>query len=71
MFESVASRYDIMNDLMSMGAHRLWKDALMDWMRPRAGEVCLDVAGGTGDIADASGSGRAGHRRRAGCWFLT
>lgn len=52
VFESVASRYDIMNDLMSMGAHRFWKDALMDWMRPRAGEVCLDVAGGTGDIAD-------------------
>jgi len=52
VFESVASRYDIMNDLMSMGAHRLWKDALMDWMRPRAGEICLDVAGGTGDIAE-------------------
>ena len=52
VFESVASRYDIMNDLMSLGAHRFWKDALMDWMRPRAGEYCLDVAGGTGDIAE-------------------
>ena len=52
VFESVASRYDIMNDLMSLGAHRFWKDALMDWMRPRAGEHCLDVAGGTGDIAE-------------------
>lgn len=52
VFESVASRYDIMNDLMSMGAHRFWKDALMDWMRPQPGETCLDVAGGTGDIAD-------------------
>ncbi len=52
VFESVASRYDIMNDLMSMGAHRFWKDALMDWMRPRPGEQCLDVAGGTGDIAE-------------------
>ncbi len=51
VFTSVASRYDIMNDLMSGGIHRLWKDAMMDWLAPRAGQRLLDVAGGTGDIA--------------------
>src|SRR6056297_676772 len=50
-FSGVASKYDIMNDAMSMGIHRLWKDAMMDWLAPRAGQVLLDVAGGTGDIA--------------------
>ena len=51
VFESVAARYDIMNDLMSAGIHRLWKDAMMDWLAPRPGQRLLDVAGGTGDIA--------------------
>ena len=51
VFSSVASRYDIMNDVMSMGIHRLWKDAMMDWLAPRPGQRLLDVAGGTGDIA--------------------
>jgi demethylmenaquinone methyltransferase/2-methoxy-6-polyprenyl-1,4-benzoquinol methylase len=51
VFTSVASRYDIMNDLMSAGIHRLWKDAMMDWLAPRPGQRLLDVAGGTGDIA--------------------
>ena len=51
VFESVAPRYDLMNDLMSGGVHRLWKNALVDVLNPRAGEKCLDVAGGTGDIA--------------------
>lgn len=51
VFTSVASRYDIMNDLMSGGVHRWWKDAMMDWLAPRAGQRLLDVAGGTGDIA--------------------
>lgn len=51
VFSSVAARYDLMNDLMSAGIHRLWKDALIDWMAPRAGMRLLDVAGGTGDIA--------------------
>ena len=51
VFGSVASRYDIMNDVMSGGIHRLWKDALMDWLAPRSGQKLLDVAGGTGDIA--------------------
>lgn len=51
VFTSVASRYDVMNDVMSGGVHRVWKDAMMDWLAPRAGQRLLDVAGGTGDIA--------------------
>lgn len=51
VFGSVASRYDVMNDVMSVGIHRLWKDAMMDWLAPRAGQKLLDVAGGTGDIS--------------------
>ncbi len=51
VFDSVAGKYDIMNDLMSVGIHRLWKDTLIAQLRPRAGEHLLDVAGGTGDIA--------------------
>ncbi|MEM6478063.1 MAG: class I SAM-dependent methyltransferase, partial [Pseudomonadota bacterium] len=51
VFTSVASRYDIMNDLMSAGIHRIWKEAMMDWLAPRSGQSLLDVAGGTGDIA--------------------
>lgn len=51
VFTSVASKYDIMNDVMSVGVHRLWKDAMMDWLAPRDGQRLLDVAGGTGDIA--------------------
>jgi demethylmenaquinone methyltransferase / 2-methoxy-6-polyprenyl-1,4-benzoquinol methylase len=51
VFESVADRYDLMNDLMSGGVHRLWKSAMIDWLRPRAGQNFVDVAGGTGDIA--------------------
>ncbi|MEL6809342.1 MAG: bifunctional demethylmenaquinone methyltransferase/2-methoxy-6-polyprenyl-1,4-benzoquinol methylase UbiE [Pseudomonadota bacterium] len=51
VFNSVASKYDIMNDVMSVGIHRLWKEAMMDWLAPRAGQKLLDVAGGTGDIS--------------------
>ena len=51
VFSSVASKYDLMNDVMSGGIHRLWKDAMMDWLAPRNGQRLLDVAGGTGDIA--------------------
>jgi len=51
VFASVAERYDVMNDLMSGGLHRLWKDAMVTWLRPRPGQVHLDLAGGTGDIA--------------------
>ncbi len=51
LFSSVASKYDVMNDAMSMGIHRLWKDAMMDWLAPRGALKLLDVAGGTGDVA--------------------
>lgn len=51
VFDSVASRYDIMNDLMSLGIHRLWKDTLIRKIRPTPALKFLDVAGGTGDIA--------------------
>lgn len=51
VFHNVAGNYDLMNDLMSAGLHRLWKDRLVRMMRPRAGQTLLDVAGGTGDIA--------------------
>ncbi|MDX1485464.1 MAG: class I SAM-dependent methyltransferase [Alphaproteobacteria bacterium] len=51
VFDAVADRYDLMNDLMSMGAHRLWKAACVDWLMPGPGLRVLDVAGGTGDMA--------------------
>lgn len=63
VFGNVASKYDVMNDAMSMGIHRIWKDAMMDWLAPRAGQKLLDVAGGTGDISfrflKRAGSGHA------------
>jgi demethylmenaquinone methyltransferase/2-methoxy-6-polyprenyl-1,4-benzoquinol methylase len=51
VFSSVARRYDLMNDLMSGGMHRLWKDRFVARVKPRAGEAILDMAGGTGDVA--------------------
>lgn len=51
VFSSVARRYDLMNDLMSGGMHRLWKDRFVNRVKPRAGEAILDMAGGTGDVA--------------------
>lgn len=63
VFGSVASKYDVMNDAMSLGIHRIWKDAMMDWLAPRSGQRLLDVAGGTGDISfrflKRAGSGHA------------
>jgi demethylmenaquinone methyltransferase/2-methoxy-6-polyprenyl-1,4-benzoquinol methylase len=50
VFDGVAEQYDLMNDLMSGGLHRLWKRALVDWLRPRAPMTVLDLAGGTGDV---------------------
>src|SRR5256885_6932324 len=51
VFSSVARRYDVMDDLMSGGLHRLWKDRFVARVKPRAGEEILDMAGGTGDVA--------------------
>ncbi len=63
VFNSVASKYDIMHDVMSVGIHRVWKEAMMDWLAPRAGQKLLDVAGGTGDVSfkflGRAGSGHA------------
>jgi len=63
VFTSVASKYDVMNDAMSLGIHRIWKDAMMDWLAPHADQRLLDVAGGTGDISfrflQRAGSGHA------------
>jgi len=51
VFSSVARRYDVMNDLMSGGLHRLWKDRFVARVKPRFGEEIIDMAGGTGDVA--------------------
>ena len=61
VFDSVARRYDVMNDLMSMGLHRAWKAYTVAVARVRPGDVVLDVAGGTGDLARAF-AGRVGPR---------
>ena len=65
VFRSVASRYDLMNDLMSAGVHRLWKHDAMNRVNPQPGERHLDVAGGTGELARAflERADRAGKRR--------
>ena len=64
VFHSVAQRYDLMNDLMSAGLHRVWKDLMINALNPPRGDTpfaLLDVAGGTGDIAfrAAEAAGRA------------
>src|SRR3954447_5609897 len=51
VFSSIARQYDVMNDLMSGGLHRLWKDRFVARVKPRRGEDILDMAGGTGDVA--------------------
>lgn len=51
VFQAVAGRYDLMNDIMSMGIHRLWKRAMARAAAPKPGEMIVDLAGGTGDIA--------------------
>src|SRR6185436_12481925 len=53
VFDRVAERYDLMNDLMSLGLHRVWKHFAISVARPRAGERVLDVASGSGDLAAA------------------
>ncbi len=67
VFNSVASNYDLMNDLMSVGVHRVWKDAAAAKLNARPGEVILDVAGGTGDMSRRySKMARAAQERRGG-----
>ena len=51
IFNSVSSKYDLMNDLSSLGFHRLWKQELINWLAPQSHQSLLDIAGGTGDIA--------------------
>jgi len=53
VFASVAGKYDLMNDLMSAGVHRIWKANMIAWLNPQPGETLIDVAGGTGDVARA------------------
>lgn len=66
VFTNVANKYDVMNDAMSMGIHRIWKEAMMDWLAPRAGQKLLDVAGGTGDVSFKFLK-RAGHGHATVC----
>jgi demethylmenaquinone methyltransferase/2-methoxy-6-polyprenyl-1,4-benzoquinol methylase len=67
VFDRVARRYDLMNDLMSGGVHRLWKDAAAARLNPQPGELIIDCAGGTGDMARRLAvMARAASRRRAG-----
>ncbi|MBV9997434.1 MAG: class I SAM-dependent methyltransferase [Caulobacteraceae bacterium] len=67
VFDRVARRYDLMNDLMSLGAHRLWKDAAAARLNPQPGETIVDCAGGTGDLARRLAHlANAATRRRGG-----
>ena len=51
VFKKVHKKYDLMNDIMSLGIHRVWKNKLLDWMNPQPNSTLIDVASGTGDIA--------------------
>jgi demethylmenaquinone methyltransferase/2-methoxy-6-polyprenyl-1,4-benzoquinol methylase len=67
VFDSVARRYDLMNDLMSAGVHRVWKDAAAARLNPQPGELIVDCAGGTGDMARRfANMARAARLRRGG-----
>ncbi len=70
IFDSVAARYDLMNDLMSAGVHRWWKAEMVAQLKPRPGQRLLDVAGGTGDIALRAlpRLARTGGPRKAASW---
>jgi len=70
VFRSVAEQYDLMNDVMSVGIHRVWKHDVMNKVNPQPGEVHVDVAGGTGELArafielaDAAGKRRGDDRQ--------
>eukprot|EP01042_Synura_sphagnicola_P025473 gene25473-32715_t len=67
VFDRVAGRYDLMNDVMSLGVHRVWKDMVAARLNPQPGERIIDCAGGTGDIAERLAKlARAAKRRRGG-----
>jgi len=51
VFDHVFDKYDLMNDLVSLGIHRIWKKRLIDWMNPKDGDCLIDMASGTGDVA--------------------
>ena len=51
VFNVVSNKYDLMNDVMSLGTHRYWKECMIDWLKPSLGMKIIDVAGGTGDIS--------------------
>ena len=51
VFSKVHQKYDLMNDIMSLGIHRVWKEKFIDWMNPQPNTKLIDVASGTGDIA--------------------
>ena len=51
VFDVASKKYDLMNDLMSLGVHRIWKKKVIDWIKPRYGDSLIDVASGTGDMA--------------------
>ena len=65
VFDSVAGKYDLMNDLMSLGLHRVWKAYAVAVAAPKAGERVLDIAGGTGDLTACAGCTR---RARPAAW---
>lgn len=66
VFDSVASKYDVMNDAMSMGIHRVWKEMTLTKLNPQPGEILIDVAGGTGDLARTFLKKAAAIQRRRG-----
>ena len=53
VFSRVHKKYDLMNDIMSLGVHRIWKNKLIDWMNPKKNDHLVDIASGTGDVAKA------------------
>jgi len=64
VFDSVAPKYDVMNDLMSAGLHRVWKRYTIDVANPRPGDQVLDIAGGTGDLSAGVCTSRGSDRAR-------
>ena len=53
VFNEVFNKYDFMNDIMSLGTHRLWKKRMIEWMNPKEEDYLVDIASGTGDVAKA------------------